>query len=220
MLPHYSVEEERANIISHGLGAFLSLIGLAWLLHEADALGERVCWWSALVYGGSLTVVYVASTLYHASTDRTLRQRLMLLDHAAIFICIAGTYTPFVLLALPEPQGVRCCVAIWLAAFVGIAFKTTAYRLRKIDEWDGIAVVLYIAMAAVPIVFARPAAVIFSSDAGQLMLLGGALYLAGVLFYVNHRWPYNHAVWHVFVLLGSAVHYYAVLTEVLPLARA
>ncbi|HET8654164.1 MAG TPA: hemolysin III family protein [Longimicrobiaceae bacterium] len=201
--------EEVANALSHGLGALASVVGGAVLLALALRTGSPRRLLCAAVYAGSLVLLYAASTLYHAARRPTVRARLRVLDHCAIFVLIAGTYTPFALLTLRGHGGRWLFTVVWVLAAVGVVLK-----LFLTGRYERLSTLMYLGMgwlaltAAVPLVRALPArAVVF-------IVLGGLCYTAGTFFFHSRRIPYAHAIWHGFVLAGSAFHFAAVVGQI------
>jgi hemolysin III len=206
-----TLREEIANSVTHGVGIALAIAGLVVLVVFAALRGTAWHVVSCSIYGATLILLYTASTLYHAIQSPRIKKVFRVLDHSAIYLLIAGTYTPFTLVNLRGPWGWSLFGAIWGLAILGIVLKASVRR-----RWNAQSVILYMAMGWVVIVAAKP---LFSSvDTGGLMLLaaGGLAYTVGVVFYVWRR-PYHHAVWHGFVLAGSMFHFFAVLFHVVPL---
>jgi hemolysin III len=211
--PSYTTGEEIANSITHGLGAVLSIAGLSVLTSFASLLGDAWHVVSVSIYGASQILLYTASTLYHAIPLARAKAVLRGLDHSAIFLLIAGTYTPFTLVNLRGPWGWSIFGAVWALAGCGLLLQGVLLRKHR---WLNITV--YVAMGWLAVIGVRPllAAV---APGGLLLLLGGGLaYTAGTLFYAWRRLPYSHAIWHGFVLLGSTCHFFAILFYVIPLA--
>jgi hemolysin III len=212
-----SLAEEIANAVTHGIGAALAVAGLVVLVLLAAQTGSGAALAAALIYGGALVLLYLASTLYHGIPHRPTKAVMLLLDHCAIFVLIAGTYTPFALLAFPPEHGRPLLVAIWSLAGLGIAVKVAAFFLRALERFDGLSVLFYLAMGwlglgwGADIMFAS-----LSTGALAWLFAGGLLYTAGVAFYRWERLPFNHAVWHLFVLGASACHFASVAGYVLP----
>lgn len=210
----YSPREELANSLTHAFGIVLSSIGLIVLIAAAGQMSAGVlAIVSCIVYGASLITLYTASTMYHSVSEPDSKRFWRTLDHLAIFLLIAGTYTPFVLIALHGAWGWTLFGVIWGLAALGVLFELTS-----ISRFRGAMVVLYIAMGWVGLVAIRP--LVAALPAGGLWLLfgGGVSYTFGVLFYQWRSLRYHHAVWHAFVLGGSVLQYFAVLHYVLPLA--
>jgi hemolysin III len=207
----YTLREEIANSITHGIGTGLSLIGGIILVVLAILYGDIWRVVSFSIYGASLILLYLASTLYHSFRNPRLKHLLRIIDHAAIYLLIAGTYTPFLLVSLRGPWGWTLLGIIWSLALAGIIFKTLfIQRFRKLST------LVYIGMGWLCLI-ALHEMLIHIPTAGLLWVAaGGILYTTGVIFYAWHRLPYHHAVWHVFVLAGSACHFFAVLFYVLP----
>ena len=206
----YSFGEERANALTHGFGLLLSIGGLVVLVAAASALGVRELA-SCGIYGASLIMVYTTSTLYHSATQIEAKRLLRTLDHVAIFLLIAGTYTPFVLIALRGAWGWSLFAIVWTLAVLGVVFELTALR-----RFRRAMIALYVAMGWVGLIALKPLVAALPSAGLWLLFGGGVSYTFGVLFYVWRSLRYHHAVWHLFVLGGSVLQYLAVLWYVLP----
>ncbi|MBP0604686.1 MULTISPECIES: PAQR family membrane homeostasis protein TrhA [Aeromonas] len=200
----YSPREEWANRLSHGLGLLLGGLGLALLLHKGWDQGPRVLL-SYGLYGASLVLLYLASTLYHSMTSERARRRCKLFDHCAIYLLIAGTYTPFLLVALDTPLAQGLMVVIWGLALAGVLFK-----LLFINRFRRLSLFTYLMLGWLSLVVVYQL-YLHLDGAGLLLLgLGGLIYSLGVIFYVARGIPYNHAIWHLFVLGGSLCHFAAI----------
>jgi hemolysin III len=197
--------------VTHGLGALLSVAGLAVLVVLAALQGDAWRVVAVSVYGGSLVALYSASTLYHSARRVRLKYFLEILDHSAIYLLIAGSYTPFMLISLRHSIGWVLLSVVWGLALIGIAFKPLlVHRLRRLSP------VLYLAMGWLSVV-AIPEMLVNIPPIGLILIAaGGISYSVGIIFYAWQKLPFNHAVWHVFVLGGSVCHYFAVLSVVLP----
>ncbi|TGN40443.1 PAQR family membrane homeostasis protein TrhA [Marinobacter confluentis] len=207
---HYRIEEW-LNSATHGLGAVLSAVGTILLIVAASQLGDMWKLVSFSIFGASLILLYSASALYHGTRRPQLRALFKTLDHCAIFLLIAGTYTPFLLVNMRDTTGWTLMVIIWSLAITGVALKFVFGNRFKLAR-----VGIYIAMGWL-IVFASSDLVASLSDqALYLMIAGGIAYTAGVVFYLADRVPYMHAIWHLFVIGGSALHFSAVYYGVLP----
>ena len=206
----YSSSEEIASSVIHGLGIVLSIAGLAVLVAFAALYGDAWDIASAAVYGTTLILLYTASTLYHSIPNAGAKRVLRLLDHSAIFLLIAGTYTPFALISLRGPWGYSLFSLVWALALTGIALE--ALRIKR----HGIIVALYLGMGWIGVIAIKPMLANVAAGGMWLLLAGGICYTLGVPFYLWRRLPYNHALWHLFVLAGSVLHFFAVLLYVLP----
>jgi hemolysin III len=202
----YSIGEEIANSVTHGIGALLSIAALVLLTVFAIAQGGAIRLAAALIFGITLILEYTASTLYHALRHPRAKQVFKVLDHASIYLLIAGTYTPFCLISLAADGGTLICAIEWGLAVVGVAAE--AFWLFR-PRW--VSVVVYLAMGWLIIfkIAALAAALPFTGLA--LMLAGGICYTLGTVFYILKKVPYMHAVWHLWVLAGSACHVLSVL---------
>ena len=207
---HYSLLEEIANSVTHGIGAALSVLGLVWLIARAVHIGDIMSIVSVIVFGCSLFLLYLASTLYHAIPCHGAKRVLRIFDHCAIYLLIAGTYTPFLLVSMRGPIGWTLFGVLWGIACVGCAFK-----LFFIGRFDKISTAMYVAMGWIALVAIKPAIEFIPAGALVMMLIGGLAYTFGVFFYLNSRIPFNHAIWHCFVMAGSAVHFFAIIFYVL-----
>ncbi|MDD5263439.1 MAG: hemolysin III family protein [Candidatus Bipolaricaulis sp.] len=210
-LPEYTRGEQIANSVTHGVGAVLSLAGTAILLLRTVPSGSVRHVVAFAVYGASLFLLHLSSTLYHAIQPPRARRVFRIFDHCSVYILIAGTYTPFLLLSLWGRWGLTLLIAIWALAVAGIVFKSLFIgRLQRTS------VVLYVAMGWMIVVAAREAWVRVPHEAIAYVAAGGLFYTAGVGFYAWKRLPYNHAIWHLFVLGGSVCHYVAILLYLVP----
>ena len=190
--------------------------------NDADVAGPRSVAFAALhgnplavvacaVFGASLVLLYTASTLYHSISAARAKPTLRALDHIAIYVLIAGTYTPFALLALPPAWGWSLFAAVWTLALIG-----SALELGVLKRYHKLAVLLYLGMGWIGIVAFGPLSRHLQVGGTVLLLAGGLAYTLGVPFYLWRRLPYNHALWHGFVLAGSVLHFLAVLLYVIP----
>lgn len=211
--PRYSTAEEIANGITHGLGVVFSIAGLAILTAFASVFGTVWHIVACSVYGVTQILMYTASTLYHSIPVPRAKKFLRLLDHSAIYLLIAGTYTPFALVNLRGPWGWSILIAIWGLAIAGIALQSKLIRLSKL-----VTALPYVAMGWVAVIAVKPLLEAVAPGGLWLLVLGGLAYTAGTLFYVWKRLPFHHAIWYGFVLLGSVLHFFSILFYVIPLA--
>ncbi|WP_218598055.1 hemolysin III family protein [Polaribacter sp. NJDZ03] len=203
--PGYSETEERLNVWSHGLGLLASIIVFPFLIVKAT---NYVNFWnitSFVIYGLSLIVLYAASTFYHAAKNPKKRRRLNIFDHAAIYVLIAGSYTPFCLVALNSDLGWWMFIAVWLFALTGIILK-----LFFTGRFDKISTAMYLLMGWQMMFFVKPLMEALTSFSLNLLIAGGVFYTVGAILYSIKKLPYNHAIFHVFVLLGSISHFLAI----------
>lgn len=206
-----TLAERLANSITHGVGAIFSIGGLAVLVGFAAANGDAWHVASVSIFGASLVILYTASTLYHAISHPEAKRILRVIDHSAIFLVIAGTYTPFMLVNLRGPVGWTVFGIIWTLALLGIAYKVT-----MLGRWKKLALALYLAMGWLVVFAAQPLLEHVQAGGVRLLVYGGLAYTLGVVFFVWRQLPYNHAMWHLFVLTGSVCHFFAVLFFVIP----
>ena len=205
--------EERANALTHGIGALAALAGGLLMVWLVTAQGDGWQLAAAIVFSASLLLLYLASSLYHHCPDPLAKARLKVLDHCAIYLLIAGTYTPFTLVGLRGELGRDLFVAVWSLAAVGIAFK-----LFFTGRFKLLSTLVYVAMGWLVLVAIRPVMAALDGWTFGWLLAGGCAYTAGTLFYHRPRLPYSHAIWHLFVVAGSTCHYIAVMAQVLPRA--
>jgi hemolysin III len=209
--PRYTAHEEFANCLTHGCGVVLSLCGAVALLLSAHASAAPYALVSCAIYALTLVLLYVASTLYHSRAWPEAKMLLQTLDHIAIFLLIAGTYTPFVLITLHGAWGWTLFGIIWTLALLGVIFELTSLRrFRRVQ------ITLYIAMGWIGLIAIGPLVAALPRAGLWLLFGGGAVYTLGVVFYRMRHLRYHHALWHLFVLGGSVLQYFAVLRYVLP----
>ena len=211
LTPRYSRREDIANSITHGIGFLLSVIGLWLLIAVSRTHGDPWHIFSCILYGTTLICLFTASTLYHSIHPSKSKPLLRTLDHSTIFLLIAGTYTPFTLVTLRGPWGWSIFSIIWALAVFGIIFQKAMLRKGPM-----VSVGFYLLMGWVVVAAVKPMLSQVAPGGLVLLLLGGLSYTIGVVFYAWKRMPYNHAVWHLFVLAGSACHFFAVLFYVIP----
>lgn len=211
-LPKYTLGEELFSSISHGLGAGLSIAGCVVAIVFAALYGDAWCVVSACIYGAALIITYTTSTLYHALTNPTAKKVFRILDHSMIFLLIAGTYTPMTLVVLHGPLGWVLFGVVWAAAVLGIVLN--AVGLERFKKFSMIA---YIASGWVAILAIVPLFRTMPSAGFWLLIGGGLAYTVGIIFYGMKKVKYMHAVWHLFVIAGSTLHYFMILLYVLPM---
>ncbi|MEX0813622.1 MAG: hemolysin III family protein [Chitinophagales bacterium] len=206
--------EELANSITHGIGAVFSIIGFFFLMHyTAEQPGsKRIS--AALIYGISLILLYLASTLYHSIPHYKVKKVMRVFDHVSIYLLIAGSYTPFALLVLDNTLGDLILYIVWGVAIVGSVFK-----IFFTGKFDKLSTLLYIAMGWVAIIAFEPLLSNLPTPGMVLLATGGVLYTGGTVFYMWNKLKYNHAIWHLFVMGGSAAHFFAILFYVLPMSN-
>lgn len=198
----YSVVEEWLNSLSHGIGLVAAIIGLVFLLYRAEnSLSVAV----AVIYGSTLILMFLSSTLYHAISHHQTKGWLKLFDHSAIYLLIAGTYTPLLLVAIGGTLGVTMTAIIWLLALGGVAFKLVAqHRFPKVS------VMTYLLMGWIALGLIYPLYLALPKAGLWLLVAGGLSFSIGVCFYVAKRVKYTHAIWHMFVIGGCACHYFSI----------
>ncbi|MDP8243601.1 MAG: hemolysin III family protein [Candidatus Hinthialibacter antarcticus] len=210
-IPHvYTPAEERANILTHLAGVILGVIALIGMVVEASSNGDAWRIVSVSIYGATLVILYSTSTLYHAVQAPDLKRTFRIFDHISIYLLIAGSYTPFTLVTLRGAWGWSLFGVIWGLALVGIGLK-----IFTTGRWRVISSLVYIGMGWVAVIAFKPLVDAIAYDGFLWLLAGGLFYTFGVIFYIKKNLPYHHAIWHCFVLAGSACHFYAVYFYVL-----
>jgi hemolysin III len=207
----YSVGEEIAHAITHGLGVVLAITGLTVLVARATLYGNIWHIVSSAIFGATLVMMYMASTLFHSIPLPRAKHILRVIDHVSIYCLIAGTYTPFALVTLHGPWGWSLLVVTWGLALFGGVFK-----IFYTGRFEALSLAVYLGMGWCVMVVIKPLMHALEQGGLILLLAGGLAYTVGVAFYVLERMRYHHAVWHVFVLAGSILHFFAVLLYVVP----
>ncbi|MCL1112666.1 MULTISPECIES: PAQR family membrane homeostasis protein TrhA [Shewanella] len=206
----YCDKEEQANAISHALGVVAGIVGLILMLLKASTDLSLIQLGGIVVYGLSIVVLFMASTLYHSSKSHLWRKRFKMADHCAIYTLIAGTYTPLMLISIQSTQATIVLIAIWSLALGGIIFKTLFIGRFKVFS-----VLLYLIMGWLCVTVMGDLKSQMSELGLSLLLAGGLFYSLGVIFYVGKRIPFNHAIWHLFVLGGAFSHFFCIYLTVL-----
>lgn len=201
----YSKSEEQLNVFSHGFGLVLSLIAFPFLTQKSSNFDGFWKPTSFIIYGLSMLVLYAASTFYHAAKHPKKRRKLNIFDHAAIYVLIAGSYSPFCLVALNSNLGWYMFVFVWLFALVGIILKLFFTR-----RFNKLSTAMYLLMGWQVMFFIKPLSASLSELGFQYLVAGGIFYTVGAILYSIKKIPYNHAIFHLFVLLGSFSHFLAI----------
>lgn len=207
----YSLGEEIANSITSAAGTALSVAAMVILLVYAALNGTAWHVVGVSVFGASLVFSHLASTLYHAVAPPRAKRVLQVIDHVAIYFLIAGTYTPFMLNNLRGTWGWWLLGLVWLLALLGLVFKLT-----PLDRVRGLSIVFYVAMGWLALIVLKPLIANVALGGLLLLLAGGMAYTVGVVFFAWRRMPYNHMIWHLFIIAGGALHFFAVLLYVVP----
>src|ERR1700752_609261 len=205
-MENLSFREEVANSISHGLGLVLAVVAVPILVLAALRGGNVPFVVGVNVFGGTMVLLYLASTLYHSITHEAVKGICRVFDHTAIFLLIAGTYTPFSLGVLRGPWGWSMLATVWAVAIIGITLK-----IRKRTRHSRISIVLYVIMGWLAIVAVKPIVMLIPVPGILLILAGGIAYTGGLAFFAAQRIRYNHFIWHLFVIAGTTCHFFAVL---------
>ena len=209
----YSVVEEITHAVTHGIGVILSIAGLSWMLYVSIVASDAWRIVASAVYGTTLIVLFLASTVYHSMYASRHREIFKLLDHCAIYLLIAGTYTPFLLVAMRSDTGWWLFGTVWALATAGIV-KKLWFRHR----FPKLSLASYLVLGWLIVVAAPQMAEAIGPNGMAWLVAGGVSYSVGAIFYALDRMPFNHAVWHVFVLAGGVCHFFGVALHVLPTA--
>jgi hemolysin III len=202
--------EELINSLSHGLGVILGIVGIPILTALATLKGSPAAIVGAAVYGFGFLMVYGSSAIYHGVTHPRAKEFFRILDHISIYLMIAGSYTPFILVYHFNGTGIALLTTVW-----GIALAGTIFKILFAARYPLISTLLYVAMGWLVVLFGRSLLFEMPTSCLTLLLVGGGLYSLGVVFFLWEKLPYNHAIWHLFVLAGSVCHYVAVLVTLL-----
>ena len=205
----YDPKEEKFNIISHGLGIIFSVVAFVMMIKVSVDKGSSYIV-ASIIYGISLIILYTASTLYHSAKELNARKKLKVFDHAAIYVLIAGTYTPFLLITLRGTWGWTLLGVVWGAALIGVIFKIFYAGKFKVAS-----TVAYVLMGLIIVVAINPLKQNLAPEGLTLLWVGGAFYIIGAVFYVLDKIPANHAIFHTWVLAGSVTHFISVYNYVL-----
>ncbi|MCS6098896.1 PAQR family membrane homeostasis protein TrhA [Shewanella baltica] len=206
----YSIKEEIANSVSHGLGVIAGIVALVLMLLKGQDHLTPIQLTGVAIYGASIIVLFLCSTLYHSVSHSGWKHKLKIADHCAIYCLIAGTYTPLMLISLQGTQSIVILTAIWSLAIGGILFKTLF-----IHKFKKLSLVLYLAMGWLCVTVMGDLTAAMSELGFNLLILGGLFYTLGVVFYVGKRIPFNHAIWHLFVLGGAMSHFLCIYLTVI-----
>ena len=201
-----TIIEEIANTITHGLGLILSVVALTILLLYAYREGDPWKITAFAIYGSSLTILYLISTLYHSFTQSRVKAIFRRLDHAAIYLLIAGTYTPVILISLRTTWVIYLLPVVWTMAIIGVYIK-----IFYIHRYERLSLAFYLIMGWMALIAAKPLFHSIPIESFVWIILGGVAYSTGVIFYVWSRLPFNHTIWHGFVLAGSFSHFVGIL---------
>ncbi len=202
---YYPPKEEKVNIISHGIGLILSVVAFVFLVFKSFEFSEFSHVISFIVFGASLVLLYAASTFYHAAKTDKKRHRLNVLDHASIYVLIAGTYTPYALITLPDDVGRIILITIWSVALAGVILK-----LFYAGRYQVFSTIMYVLMGCIIIFAVQPLVDNFSFGGLLWLLLGGISYVIGAVIFSFNKIHFNHAIFHFFVLGGSICHFISI----------
>lgn len=213
--PDHNLREEFANCITHGVGLTLSLAGAVLLVALAVLRGTAWHVVTLSIYAGCLVSLYASSTIYHACRGEKIKRIFRIADHAAIYLLIAGTYTPFTLVNMRGGWGWTLFATVWTLTVIGILWK-----VFFLGRYEIVSILLYVAMGWMAVVAIKPLLLMVPLGGVIWLFVGGSFYSTGLIFFASRRIPYAHAVWHVFVMAGSLCHYIAVMRYVLPATGA
>ncbi len=204
-LKKYTVKEEIFNSVTHGLGVVFGIVVLGVLLYGAIRKNDVKSIVGFSIYGGSLILMYLFSTLYHSIPKKSIKKILRVFDHSGIFIFIAGTFTPIALLILKGRMRFYSLLFMWVIAIVGIIFKLRTYK--NLDKYKILSLALYIGMGWITVFTLKSIINRVGLNFVIYLAIGGIVYTIGTIFYANKKIPYNHGIWHLFVLAGTIIHF-------------
>ena len=207
--PKLRIQQELVNSIIHGFGIIFGIVSIPILIAFALRSNNTPGVIGAAIYGFCFLQLFTFSTLYHGFQQTQVKRVLEILDHISIYFLISGTYTPFLLIYMDDVFGITLLTILWSLTALGIVFK-----IFFTGKWNIISTIVYIAMGCILVVGGRTFFVRIPADVMMMIVIGGALYLLGVIFYLWEKYPYNHAVWHFFVLAAAVCHYVAILLAV------
>lgn len=199
-------KEEFFNTISHGLGIVFGIIGTLILVWKALDSKQVYSLTASLIFGVSIILLYSASTIYHLNWDKSYNHKLRIFDHISIYFLIAGTYTPFTLLVLKDSSGIWMFFTVWSLAIIG-----TVYKLFFTGKFKFVSLTIYLGMGWLVVFDFRSVFNLLNTQSLAWLIAGGLSYTLGTFFYSMKKIPFNHAIWHVFVLGGTVCHYFSVL---------
>ena len=203
----YTIGEEIFNSVTHGVGVLIAIAFMVLLIIKSQGNPPLII--ANIIYGVSLMLMFLFSTLYHAITNTKAKKVLRYFDHSAIFICIAGTFTPIIVRVLQGAQRVGFLVAIWLIALVGIIFKITIFRKNLQEKYKKQSLILYVVMGWMSVLLMKKVIQLSGMLSFILILSGGILYSIGVYFYAKKR-KYFHSIWHIFIILASVAQFFGI----------
>ena len=209
MAKFYSLKEEIANGITHGIGVIMGIVALVVLLVLSIQKSSRISIVAFSIYGACFILMYLSSTLYHSIPNKKAKEILRVFDHSSIFLFIAGTYTPIALLTMDGVLRIGILAGIWSIAISGVAFKIITFG--KFDRFKALSLTIYIAMGWLAVFTIKPIIQMTSLGFFFWILGGGLFYTLGTIFYSIKKIPYNHAIWHIFVLAASITHFVGIL---------
>lgn len=203
----YTIGEEIFNSVTHGVGVLIAIAFMILLIIKSQGNTPLII--ANIIYGVSLMLMFLSSTLYHAITNTKAKQVLRYFDHSAIFICIAGTFTPIIVRVLQGAQRVGFLVAIWLIALIGIILKITIFRKNLQEKYKKQSLIIYVVMGWMSVLLMKKVIQISGMLSFILILSGGVLYSIGVYFYAKKR-KYFHSIWHIFIILASVAQFFGI----------
>lgn len=203
----YTIGEEIFNSVTHGIGVLIAIAFMVLLIIKSQGNTPLII--ANIIYGVSLMLMFLSSTLYHAITNTKAKQVLRYFDHSAIFICIAGTFTPIIVRVLQGAQRVGFLVAVWLIALIGIILKITIFRKNLQEKYKKQSLILYVVMGWMSVLLMKKVIQISGMLSFILILSGGILYSIGVYFYAKKR-KYFHSIWHIFIILASVAQFFGI----------
>ena len=200
---------ELANIITHGIGVLLCLIFIPFLIRQGFEQSDPAIWFGVIIFGLSIFFVYLSSTAYHIVQEKGLKRQLQIIDHIAIYFLIAGTHTPLILMFLNNSRGQSYLIFLWCLVVIGVIYKLFFFGKYPLGS-----VIYYVVLAWMAVLILPDMLDQMSEATLYWLLVGGAFYTFGVIFFLWEKLPFHHSIWHVFVMLGGACHYVSIYSAI------
>lgn len=210
----YTQEEERLNYATHAAATVLSTLGLVYLIDKALAKQDLYLLIAVAVYGVSLVISFLSSTVYHYVEQPNYKYNCRLLDHYAIYLVIVGSYTPFAVIAMPREIGIPVLVTIWTLSLLAMYFKYRIWSQNQMQQKATIDTIVYICIGSTALIFLPSFVQYLTWECVYWVITGGVVYIIGAMFYLWKSFPYNHVIWHLLVIIAAAIHYYTIVEYV------
>lgn len=211
----YTQEEERLNYATHAAATVLSIVGVIYILDKALAKNDLLLFISIAVYGLSIILAFFSSTIYHWAENPSHKHNFRLLDHYAIYLVIVGSYTPFAVIAMPRSIGIPVLALVWGLSIIAMLFKYKIWSSKQLQQNAKLDALVYTLIGSTALLFLPSFVKYLSWTCVYYVIAGGLTYIIGVVFYLWKSLPYNHLIWHLFVIVAAFIHYYTILEFVI-----